>query len=1102
MVFTPGRFAGTPMYMAPEILKEQVPDARCDLFSLGITAYQLLTGRLPYSHTTRLSDLLVEKLDQIVEFPADLQDSIPLFMREAVRKLCALQSEDRFASAQEFLDSMADESIAHSISAKRTAHRLERSSLVGREQELQQVLGFAHARLLLHDKTSGALLCLVSAPSGMGKSRLLAETRTILQSEGHVFLQGDAYDQDVGEYTALAPILLAASHLTHAQEAVDLIYQHGSELVKIVPEFGLPLVCKPSPAFSNGAAERERLITEAAAFLVELAQRRPLAIYLNDLQWAGEGTIQVLREILKRLRAQPASRLALLISYRSDEVQGRPIEPLLSELPPAAVETVGLQGFSAEQVGAVMSSMMLSTVSLDVARAMQQATAGVPFLIEESTRWLVHQGTLTVKNGACSVNTQSGELELHVEIGKGILARAALQGPQALYCLKLLSVCARPIELEHLRHAMGNRNAPAQDGPEPPADLERVLGPLEAEQFVVAVAGNRPRYALAHDRIRESIFESLSPDEQSQIHGCLGEAFEAYLFATNAAELAVLSAVHQNATPIPQDASARTRRCDVNLRAAEVAFQVADFAQALAFLDAAEGLLAPDIWADHVRGMRLTYQRAQIFAAMRRLPECIDSAKQAIRHARTRVEEGMALVLAIRALILLRRYREAIDACVDFCNRLDPQAKLPRHPNLASILGDVISLSRQIERAGAGAILSRIHEPEDPERDLLHELIAITADAVYLGEPKLFAKLMRHWMDRLLRKGASVRSLGAVISNILAVVVVLGAAGKIELAIEVGNAARRLLDSVPLEAKGRAMHVFEQYVRHLDQPLRISPPIFLSAASHCQQVRDTAYEGYARLNHAIARDWLGEPLDQVNDTYTKLENESVVETYQELRDWIRVWQRLRATLQGQGDSGGQTAAEAVVSKGAKASQIAVKLRGAALGVWPGPWKAAEYGFPALLGMNQGRAGCHYESIAYFCAGLVYLAALRGMLPLLDRLHFRAAAEFVTSHIRKRARYNPADYAHRLALLDAEHLRNRRELARAVPLYENAARLAKQSGWSNESALILEKFTEVLVELGEMQRARATANECILLYRHWQAWIKVEQMERFAAVLKG
>ncbi len=747
-----------------------------------------------------------------------------------------------------------------------------------------------------------------------------------------------------------------------------------------------------------------------------------------------------------------------------------------------------------------MSSMLLATVSRQIASQMHQVSGGVPFFVEESTRWLLTDGTLTTRNGACVVNTTTGRLDLQVEIGKGIVARAALQGEMAALCLKLLAVCARPIELAHLQHAIAQSKSDCQGEADKHFDLHRVLNSLEQEQFVVPVAGNRPRYVLAHDRIREALFDSICADERILLHTGLGNTFAEFLFTAQATELAVLSAVHLNATPVPKDLAARMLRCDVNLRAAEVARQVADFAQALTFLNAAEVLLLPDLFADHARGMRLAYQRALTFGAMLRHSECLHFAQQAMQHARNLVEESQASVLAIRAMTMLTRYDDAIDVWIDLCNRLDPGARVPRNPGIGSVIGDVLSISRQIQRAGVEKVLFRVEEREDPNRDLIYQLLSATADAVFMARPLLFSKLPRQGIRYLLTEGASVSCRSSVVHVVILAAVTLSIAGKIELAIEVGKAARRLLETASCEDKGRPLFMLESFLRHLDEPLQRSLPLFLQAAAFSQQAQDTAYQGYALFNEAFARDWLGEPLDRVNADYRTLANLPAVRSSLDISDWIFASQQLRAALQDQAAPSPPMAAADAVSKTATAIRCTLRLRGAALGAWPGPYAAAEYGFPAFLTLNMGLGGVFTEGIAYFHAGLVHLGALRGKLSLLDRLHFRAAAEFVTYNVRIRARHNPTDYAHRIALLDAEHLRNRARGKTAVPLYEKAAHLAQQNGWPNEAALVLEKFTEVLIELGDLQRARVTAQECIELYKRWQAFAKVRQIEQLAKTL--
>jgi eukaryotic-like serine/threonine-protein kinase len=100
-----GTFAGTPAYMSPEVLLEQAPDGRADIFSLGVVFYEVLTGQHPF-----MAGSFVATTDRIRnETPA----SIRIFNRSVSRDLEALVSKaiakdpaKRYASAQDLLDAL------------------------------------------------------------------------------------------------------------------------------------------------------------------------------------------------------------------------------------------------------------------------------------------------------------------------------------------------------------------------------------------------------------------------------------------------------------------------------------------------------------------------------------------------------------------------------------------------------------------------------------------------------------------------------------------------------------------------------------------------------------------------------------------------------------------------------------------------------------------------------------------------------------------------------------------------------------------------------------------------------------------------------------
>jgi tetratricopeptide (TPR) repeat protein/TolB-like protein/tRNA A-37 threonylcarbamoyl transferase component Bud32 len=100
-----GTFAGTPAYMSPEVLLEQAPDGRADVFSLGVVFYEVLTGQHPF-----LAASFVATTDRIRrETPAPIRifnPSVPEELEGLVNKAIAKDPGQRYASAQDLLDAL------------------------------------------------------------------------------------------------------------------------------------------------------------------------------------------------------------------------------------------------------------------------------------------------------------------------------------------------------------------------------------------------------------------------------------------------------------------------------------------------------------------------------------------------------------------------------------------------------------------------------------------------------------------------------------------------------------------------------------------------------------------------------------------------------------------------------------------------------------------------------------------------------------------------------------------------------------------------------------------------------------------------------------
>lgn len=96
-----GQVIGTPDYMSPEQIRGEQLDHGCDIYSLGIVAYELVVGARPFVADSAVAVAFKHLNDPIPEF-ANAQNGIPLWYDQVVRKATAKRKEDRFSSAMEF----------------------------------------------------------------------------------------------------------------------------------------------------------------------------------------------------------------------------------------------------------------------------------------------------------------------------------------------------------------------------------------------------------------------------------------------------------------------------------------------------------------------------------------------------------------------------------------------------------------------------------------------------------------------------------------------------------------------------------------------------------------------------------------------------------------------------------------------------------------------------------------------------------------------------------------------------------------------------------------------------------------------------------------
>ena len=336
-------------YVSPELTgrMNRAVDSRSDLYSLGITYYQLLTGRLPFT----ASDAIGWVHCHVARKPAPpvrFRDALPSVLSEIVLKLLAKVPDDRYQSAaglQRDLERCLRQwretgtITPFALGAEDTSDRfLVPQTVYGREAECA-ALREAFERVVA---TGQPELVLVSGPSGIGKSAVVYELRRPIIGRQGFFLSAK-FERGKRDIPYLAVIRafreLALDILTESAEQIsawrrriiDALGPNGRLIVDLLPEIELIIGPQPEPpALPLGDAEN-RLRMVVRQFVCAFARPdHPLTLFLDDLQWVDAASANLVAD----LATDPDTRHVLLIgTSRSDEVPAaQPLAATLDKL--------------------------------------------------------------------------------------------------------------------------------------------------------------------------------------------------------------------------------------------------------------------------------------------------------------------------------------------------------------------------------------------------------------------------------------------------------------------------------------------------------------------------------------------------------------------------------------------------------------------------------------------------------------------------------------------------------------------------------------------------------------------------------------------------
>ncbi len=349
----PETIAGTLAYMAPEQTgrMNRSVDTRTDLYALGVTLYQMLTGGLPFTASDPMEWVHCHIARRPVP-PAERLNEVPAAVSAIIMKLLAKTAEDRYQTATGLEGDLRrclvewetqgriDDFL---LGAHDTPDRLLiPEKLYGPAREIETLLA-AFDRVV---KSGTPELVLVSGYSGIGKSSVVNELHKALVPPRGLFASGkfDQYKRDI-PYATLAQALQSLVRPLLGKGDTDLslwrdalleaLGPNGRLLIDVVPELTLIIGDQPPVAeLPPQDAQRRFHLVFRRVIGVFARPEHPLALFLDDLQWLDAATLDLLEDLLTRSDLQ---HLMLIGAYRDNEVSTD--HPLMRKLD--AIKTAG-----------------------------------------------------------------------------------------------------------------------------------------------------------------------------------------------------------------------------------------------------------------------------------------------------------------------------------------------------------------------------------------------------------------------------------------------------------------------------------------------------------------------------------------------------------------------------------------------------------------------------------------------------------------------------------------------------------------------------------------------------------------------------------------
>jgi PAS domain S-box-containing protein len=600
---------GTLASMAPEQTgrMNRSVDMRSDLYSFGVTLYEMLTGTQPFQASEPLEWIHCHIARPPVP-PGERVVGVPAMLSAIVLKLLAKNPEDRYQTARG-----VETDLRHCLTEWDATGRIEQFPLAAHDVPdrlsiPERLYGRGREIATLVDAFEGVArdgrqaLVLVSGYSGAGKSSIVNELQQVIVRRRGFFVSGkfDPRERDIPfapiarAFRVLVRSVLLSSDVELRRWREQLRHALGPNaqlVIDLVPDLKLIIgpqepVAELPPQQAQARFQRvlQRFVSVFARF------EHPLVLFVDDLQWLDRASLDLLRNLATH---DDGMHLLLIGAYRDNEVgPGHPLSRTLAAIREArVVQKLEVESLAREDVVALIADALRQRrdqIAL-LAEVIYEKTAGNPFFVIQFLHELAGEGCLAFDASAGTWTWDlthiraKGYTENVFDLLAGRLDRLSVTTQESLRGL----ACFERGRTDALSIVHGC----SED------QLHVALSEAVEAGFV---SRGEDGYAFAHDRIREAAYALVPEDDRPAVHLQIGRLLLTRILAPETSET-IFDVVKQlnHGVALVDSPDERLRFAELNLTAGRRARSTTAYDSALVYLATGESLLSEEHWERH-----------------------------------------------------------------------------------------------------------------------------------------------------------------------------------------------------------------------------------------------------------------------------------------------------------------------------------------------------------------------------------------------------------------------------------------------------------------------------------------------------------------------